>query len=163
MIRKEKERRFFLLLSILLIVVVVIGIATFAFAIVHIWKSNTFNNNIFEMIYMVFHLIIVFFAFAMAYKAINNGSFIMSELMYNRNNHNLKSNSASALALIFNIVSVLLFIYSLLAIIIPHLRIFNFPLALYVDVLNVSLAVFIVSMFFYIYPIYMKEIKEGEK
>ena len=158
---QEKERKFFIVLGVLVAISILISFVTFAIAIINVWNSKSLMNNVFEIIYMAVHLIIAFFTFIMILKAVKAGSFIMKELMYNRNNHKLRSKTAAVIALIFFSVFLILLVYSFLCMINVPIPRLNFPFALFVDIFNVGLLVCIVSIAFYIYPFYMKE-KQGE-
>ena len=152
MMKNKNEKPFFIILTILLAILAVGSIVTFIYACYDANQKGIVFGVTFELIYIGLFFVVQFFAFTMSLKAINNGSFIFSELTHIRNNAKVRSKPAAIIALVFAVVNLALFVYSLLVVLPVNVPMFNFPLTLFLAALPTSITIITVAIFFYIYP-----------
>ena len=156
----KREKGFFISFVIVLSLLVIFGGFSLTYSLIVVTKDNTILNNIFEIIYMIIHIIITMFALALGIKAIKDGSWVMRNLMYMREHDKIRSKMASTIAMLVMIFNVPIFVYSTLMVfnVVPGFS--SFPLKM--DLVNVALTVFTVALYFYLYPIIMDS-KKGEQ
>ena len=99
MMKNKNEKPFFIILTILLAILAVGSIVTFIYACYDANQKGIVFGVTFELIYIGLFFVVQFFAFTMSLKAINNGSFIFSELTHIRNNAKVRSKPAAIIAL----------------------------------------------------------------
>ena len=112
---------------------------------------ENFNNNIFELIYMAVHLVILATAIIFSIQSLKQGSSFMNDLMYDE--RKIVSKKAKIISLVFSFLGLFALIYSTLLFFKVDIPSFHFPLGLIIILINVGLAVFIIALFFYFYPI----------
>ena len=148
---KEPERKYFVVALLVSLFLVICTIFSFVFLFIKCTSGEeSFKNNIFEIIYMFFHFIVVGIASAFSLRAVQNGkSIILISLMYNQ--HHRVSKPAKIISLVLSSAGLILFVYELLVVTkvnVPH---FDFPLGLSLDILNVSITIFLMGIVFFFY------------
>lgn len=158
--KNKNEKLFFIILTVILALLAVGSIVTFIYACYDANEKGIVFGVTFELIYIGLFFVVQFFAATMSFKAVNNGSFIFSELTHIKNNAKVRSKVAGIIALVFATINLALFIYSLLAVLPVNVPMFNFPLTLFLAALPTSITILTVAIFFYIYPFLF--LKKGE-
>ncbi|MBO4855797.1 MAG: hypothetical protein J5511_00290 [Bacilli bacterium] len=148
----KKEILFFTLLALIVGLFAVGSIAAFIYAAYDANEKGIVFGVTFELVYMGLFFVVQFFAILMSIKAVQNGSFIFSELTHIRNNAKIRSKPAAIIALVFAVINLALFVYALLVVLPVNVPMFNFPLALFLAVLPTSITILTIAIFFYIYP-----------
>ena len=156
----KREKGFFISFAIILIALLVFAVTSVVLSAIVVTKENSFLNNVFEIIYLGVHFMITFFALVLAFKAVRDGSWVMKNLMYMKDHDWIRSKMAGYIALTVAIINFILLVYSSLMVFNVAPGFSSFPLKL--DLVNVSLTVFIVALYFYLYPFVM-DAKKGDK
>ncbi len=151
--KKIKERNYFIITTAAIAFLMAVCIASFVICFVSMAKDGSVSNNIFEIIYLAFHFIVLFLGLYFAIIAIKNGSQFMKSLMFTRANQKVRSKTASIIALVLSIVGFVAFTYFFLALFVKQIPSFNFPIVLIYDLINTPLSLFIIGLLFYFYPI----------
>ena len=147
------ERRYLISLFVSICLLSGLYLASVIYFLVECFQGNEpFNNNIFELIYIGVHAIILAVAFSLSFKAIKNDPFILNSLTYGEGK--VKSKKASIIAIIFFFIGLAMFIYGLLLFLKVDIKDFGFPLGLKVILMNVGLFILILALYFYFYPHY---------
>lgn len=155
-----KERQYLNITFVAACVLAIEGVFTLIFLFVNCLQGlEDFNNNIFELIYMSLHLIIVATAVALSLKAIKSGSFIMKGLMYD---HTKPSRKALVISMTFAVVGLGAFIYTILALL-KIAPMGTFPLGLKFDILNAGITLFIMGIIFFLYPLLVEKDDNKQK
>ena len=148
----KKEKLFFTLLALIVGLFAIGSIAAFIYAAYDANQKGIAFGVTFELVYMGLFFVVQFFVILMSIKAVQNGSFIFSELTHIRNNAKIRSKPAAIIALVFAVINLALFVYALLVVLPVNVPMFNFPLALFLAVLPTSITILTIAIFFYIYP-----------
>ncbi len=134
----------------LLAIWIILGVFTLfstIYCIVDIWQNQSMNDNIFELIYMGIHLIVLVFLIMVTLSAFKRGSFIMRGLVYSAY-EGVSIPFLVVVGFIF-LVGLFLFIYGLLIVIPTGVYDFKFPITLKWAILNAGLLlVFLMGAFF---------------
>ena len=157
---KIKEKNYFLTLFIISIALEVLCILSFVFGFIKMSQNGDINNNIFELIYMVVHLLIVFMAIYFCLMAYKNGSSIMRQLMYMRDHDRLISKTALVISLTLSLLGLGTCIYFTLALFMESIPTFNFPIMLLLILINSPLTVFIFGLAFFLYPLIINNLQK---
>ena len=147
-----KERNFFRILTYITIGLIAIGLASVALFAIELYKNGRATDNLFEMVAFSVYMIIMVFSLVLCIKAITYKSTVIKALMYVRGSEKTRSRPASIIAIVFGSISLVLFVYFLLALFIKTMPVFNFPIVLIYMIVNVSLTILIYSIFFFLYP-----------
>ena len=148
--RREKTyiKSFFAMIIILLI----LGIVSFVYSIVEIFNTQTLNNNIFELIYMGLHLIIVVFILMMTKSSLNKEESVVFKPLMMQKGDRFSNRKAQVIALILGIGGLFCAIYFFLVQIGVSLPKPNFPITLILDLVNSPLTVAILGFYSFFYP-----------
>lgn len=147
-----KEQTYFKLTFAIAVLLVISTIVSFVILVSAFSKgTESAGNNVFELMYMAFHFLVVGLACVFSLRAIKDDkSIILNTLMYNQ--FHRRSRPAMIIATILSAIGLGFFIYALLVITnvgVPH---FNFPLGLNLDILNTALTLFSMGLIFFFYP-----------
>lgn len=155
--KMTKERKYVISLTLVFILLIIACAISFILGLVDMSEKDTLGSNIFELIYMTFHAIVLLvgLAFCVAYLKGNNYH-IMRNLMYQEGYHEV-SKTARIIAIIFASVSFLVGIYFFLVLLDFGLPYLGFPIMLRLILVNTPFTVFIVSLFFIFYPFVYKK------
>ena len=148
-----KEQNYFKLTFVTAVLLVVCTIVSFVSLIFAFSKGvEVAGNNVFELMYMAFHFLVVGLACVFSLRAIkDNKSIILNTLMYSQ--YHRRSRPAMIIAATLATIGLGFFIYTLLVVLnvgVPH---FNFPLGLNLDILNTALTLLLMGLIFFFYPI----------
>jgi len=148
-----KEQNYFKLTFVTAVLLVVCTIVSFVILISAFSKGvEVAGNNVFELMYMAFHFLVVGLACVFSLRAIkDNKSIILNTLMYSQ--YHRRSRPAMIIAATLATIGLGFFIYTLLVVLnvgVPH---FNFPLGLNLDILNTALTLLLMGLIFFFYPI----------
>ena len=148
-----KEQNYFKLTFVTAVLLVVCTIVSFVSLIFAFSKGvESAGNNVFELMYMAFHFLVVGLACVFSLRAIkDNKSIILNTLMYSQ--YHRRSRPAMIIAATLATIGLGFFIYTLLVVLnvgVPH---FNFPLGLNLDILNTALTLLLMGLIFFFYPI----------
>jgi len=161
---KNREDKYLSYLAISLWVIAFIYLASvILFLVLAFLGQEDFNNNIFELIYMGVHTVMIATALTFTYKAIksNKGSYIMKNLMYKEDSNEI-SKISKGISLGLFIVAFIFFVYTILTTFGIGYS-FSFTTGDKLIIINASLLVMDVSLFFHFYPniheAYIKEAK----
>ena len=146
----QKEVRFLRLLFALWIILMAFGVVTTAISIADIWRSQTMNNNIFELLYMAFHLIVLGFFIMVTLNAFKKGSFILRGLSYGA--YEGASLFVRALSIFIVAVGIALAVFGILFLIPNLLYDFSFPITLKWAMVNAGLTLLILGLAFFLFP-----------
>ena len=147
-----KEQNYFKLTFVTAVLLVVCTIVSFVILISAFSKGvEVAGNNVFELMYMAFHFLVVGLACVFSLRAIkDNKSIILNTLMYSQ--YHRRSRPAMIIAATLATIGLGFFIYTLLVVLnvgVPH---FNFPLGLNLDILNTALTLLLMGLIFFFYP-----------
>ena len=121
--------------------------------------SEDVNNNIFEMIYMTFHLLVTALITVFALRAIKaQKSLILENLMYN--SYHRKSLPARIIAISLSAIGLGFLIYESLVLSQIGVAHFSFPLGLRLDILNAAITLLLMGLIFFFYPMVKGEINK---
>ena len=159
---KRLEENYLKALFVVFAILLLAGLFSFIFAVSMAIEKGDGLNYLFELIYMVLHLMIlgVGTTFAIATLKLKKGSQIMKSLMIIPNT-TVRSRPATIIASVLSFLGFGTGIYFLLILFgldLPH---FTFPIALILILVNVSFTIFLVGLFFVFYPtVFHKCLKE---
>lgn len=145
-----RERRYLTTILITAIVILALGVASFVFSIVEILKTQQYEA-IFELVYLGIHLIMAVVYIIVTYKALKKGeSFVMRSLMVDDQGE--RGTPSSVLTMVFASVFFILAVYFALMFFGAVPTIFNFNKVLILCIVNGSLLVSSLGLFFFLYP-----------
>lgn len=155
--QKSKERKYVTSLALIFIFLIVATIASIVYGFMEVARTNDFNNNVFELIYIVFHLIVCFtgLAFCIAYLKGNNYH-ILKNMMY-KYKTDVISRPAMIIMSIFCFAGLATFIYFFLVLLNFAPVPFHFPIFLRLIMVNTPFTIFIVTLYFICYPLVYKK------
>ena len=159
---KEQEKKYATLIFIDTIFLMVISIAGFVYACYWFFHGESINNNIFEMIFYVGHLLILLFAMYFALMARKKGLVVIKSLMY-KDTHGARSTTALVIASVLSSLAFLAFCYFIVALFNVNLPRFNFPILLLVILVVVPLTVWTIGIFFVLHPILDRKYRNKNK
>ena len=157
----EQEKRYAMKIFVLTIFLFVLAIVSIVYACVSFFNGEPINNNIFELIFFIGHLFIVFMAAYFAFMAKNKGLYVLKKIMYTE--HKIKSQKALVIAIVLTVIAFLAFVYFTLAFFLPSLPRFNFPITLMLILINTPLTVWSLGLFFIFYPVINEKEKNKSK
>ncbi len=146
----KKERSYFILVLVTFALLLCFAIFSLFYLFVKIGEEKSFTNNVFELIYMGVHIVMMVMGIILSKEAINKGSNVMRSLMYTK--YGQVSIRARVISLIFMAVGCGLFIYGLLIILPLGVYDFSFTTALKWDMVNVGLTIIIIAFYFFLFP-----------
>ena len=154
------ESNYMKVTSVLFGALTIEALFTGVYLLIHCFNgTEDFNNNIFELIYLAFHIIIVLSFTILAFKAITNGSIFIKQLTYRYTVINIRARVISIIAATIGLGGT---IYAILMLCnaAPSM---SFPLGLKIDILNAGLTLLILGCIFILYPIVVKESKNKKQ
>ena len=148
-----KEQNYFKLIFATAILLLLCTIASFVLLVVYFSKGlETPGNNVFELMYMSFHFLVVALIAVFSLRAIKSGeSLILTTLMYDQ--HHQRSKPARIIALVFAGLGFAFFTYELIVTVGVNAPHFTFPLGLRLDILNTTLTLFLMGLVFFFYQL----------
>ncbi len=150
MVTKE-EVRFLHLLFASWIVLMAFAVATTVLSIVNIWQANSMNNNIFELLFMAFHIILLGFLIMVTLNAFKKGSHIIRSLTYGA--YEGASLFYRALSILILIIGIALTVFGILFLAPTGIHDFGFPITLKWAMVNAGLTLAVLSLAFLLFPI----------
>lgn len=155
--KMTKERKYVISLTLVFILLIIACAISFILGFVDMSEKDTLGSNIFELIYMTFHAIVLLvgLAFCIAHLKGNNYH-IMRNLMYQEGYHQV-SRTAIIIASILSGIGFLTGTYFALVLCGVPLPYLNFPIMLRLILVNTPFTVFIVGLFFIFYPLVYKK------
>ena len=149
----KKERSYFLLTLIVFVLLLCFAVFSLIYLFIKIGEEKSFTNNVFELIYMGVHIVMMVMGIIMTKEAMSKGSIIMRSLMYTK--YGQVSIRARLISLAFMLMGLGLFVYGLLIILPLGLYDFSFPIALKWDMMNVGATIVITSFLFFLFPFFL--------
>ncbi len=146
----KKEVRFLQLLFALWIALMAFAIVTTVISLADIWQTETMNNNIFELIFMAFHLILLGFFIMVTLNSFKKGSYIIRTLTYGA--YEGASLFFRALSILILIIGGALLVFGILFLIPSLIYDFNFPLTLKWAMVNAGLTLLVLGSAFLLFP-----------
>lgn len=146
----KREVNFLHSLLAIWIILSVFTLFSAIYCIVDIWQNQSMNDNIFELIYMGIHLIVLVFLIMVTLSAFKRGSFIMRGLVYSAY-EGVSIPFMVVVGFIF-LVGLFLFIYGLLIVIPTGVYDFKFPITLKWAILNAGLLLVFLMGAFFLFP-----------
>ncbi len=157
----KKERSFFTLMIFLFSFLLLFASFTLGYLFVAIGEEKSLTNNIFELIYLCLHIVMMVLGILLSNEAKRRGSNVMRSLMYSK--YGRVSVPARVISLLFVALGLFLFIYALLLLLPVGLYDFSFPIALKWDMLNVGITIAVISFFFFLFPfLFPNEVKKAQ-
>ena len=132
----------------------------------HLYLFGDGFHNILSIIYAFFHMIITFMGFMLIIKMIKEKkSMVMRTLMYTADDKDKKSKVAKILCIVFISVFSAIMIYMSLVLALHTDALFGnaFPIFLKLDLLNASMYVVFLSIYFLIFPSLFEKLGENER
>ena len=151
---KRRETIYATIILIVVIFLMILCIASFIYAVYTFSHGENINNNIFELIYMAFHFIVLFLAAYFALQARKNGLMFTKRIIYDE--HGYLSKVAFVVACVLTFIGFAVFVYFTLAFFIKDIPSFNFPVTLILDLINTPLTIFLIGLFFVLHPFVFK-------
>ena len=159
----EQEKKYAYKIFILTIFLMVASAAGLIYAFYTFFNGEPINNNIFEMIFYVGHILILVFALYFANQGRNKGLYVIKKIMY-QDEHGTPSIAARIIAWVLIGLSFIAFGYFGTALFVPALPRFKFPVLLVVILTVVPLTVWTMGLFFVFQPIInLKLLKQNNK
>ena len=158
---KEQEKKYATLIFIDTIFLMVISIAGFVYACYWFFHGEPINNNIFEMIFYVGHILILVFAIYFANNSRKKGLMAIKNLMY-VNQYGERSKPAFVIAWVLTSLFFISFWYFIIALFNINVPRFNFPILLLVSIVVVSLTVWTIGLFFGLHPIIDRKLRQKQ-
>ena len=158
---KEQEKKYGTLIFILTIFLMVVSVAGFIYTCYWFFHGENINNNIFEMIFYVGHILILVFAIYFANNSRKKGLMAIKNLMY-VNQYGVKSKPAFVIAWVLTGFFFLVFGYFIVALFNINVPRLNFPILLLVSLVVVSLTVWTIGLFFGLHPIIDKKLRNKQ-
>lgn len=147
----KKESLFLRVLLGAWIVLALIGLVTVILSIAEIWRTNSINNNIFELIFMGIHFIVLCFFIMVTIDSFKRGSQIIRGLAYSAH---------SGVSIPIRVASILIFILGMALVIMGILYLtpsgvydFNFPITLKWAMVNSGLLLMVLMSAFFVFPL----------
>lgn len=155
---KQKERYYVTSLAILLAVMIIACIISFVLGFKSVIENQSINNNIFEIIYMTFHLIFTAVCFIFCISALKGNSYhILRNMMYKRYNQELVSKPAMIIMGIFAAIGLATGVYFTLVLANVAPNPLDFPIFLRLILVNTPYTIFIIATYFICYPLVYKK------
>lgn len=152
------EKKYLKSLAISTIALIIVFIVSMVIGIKAVFDTQNINAYIFELLYAAFHLIVLGLAIGMIIIAIKNGSFFIKGLMTD-NGGRIANKKGQIVALVLSSICLLICIYFTLVLFKIPLPYFNFPKILVLLIINVCLFVCIYGVYFFLYPLIVKNKK----
>ncbi len=146
----KKERSYFTLLIFVFSSLILFAIVSLGYLFVKIGEEESLMNNVFELIYLGLHIVMMVMGIILSNEAKRRGSNVMRSLTYSR--YGRVSMPARIISIAFILLGIALFTYALLLLFPIGLYDFSFPIALKWDMLNVGVSVAIIAFFFFLFP-----------
>lgn len=148
----SKERHYLIALFSVIVFLLLLSLVSFVHAIRVIFDAKTMNDNILELIYLGMHVIILVTALLFTRNALNQGSYVMRNLMYSR--YGQRSRGALIISACFVVIGLATFLYFGLVFVGLDLPSWHFPIALILDLINVGLTLTLIGVFFFCFPLF---------
>ena len=162
---KETERKYLLSLFIVFIVLMVAAVGSMVYAFVVIFQQGSILNNILELFYLGIHIIFLTMGIIFTTNALKSkkGSSIMRTLTVVPH-YNVASIPARVISIVLSAFGFVVGVYFTLVLCGVPLPYFHFPIALLLDLVNAPFSLFIVGLYFFLYPfVYRKSLSEGQQ
>lgn len=151
------QRKYYKGLLIIAIICTLFALASVVFGLIKVIHDNQFNNNIFELIYMACHIIVMAFLIVLSSAALKNKPFLLKGLTIKSNTE--VNNTAKFVGLGVGIFGVLFFAFSTLMMVGVIPNSFHFPTFLFLDMMNAAVTLIYVGFALFGFPhVYLKDI-----
>lgn len=144
------QRKLYLELAIESIVILAFSLLLLVNSSISVYQNNTFKNNIFEMFYYAFHIIVCILAIYLCFMAHKKKGFILSGLLVDSKGKTRKVLQfiGLAVAIIFSVI----FVGALLIEIKAIDNFTNFPIFLLTSIMGASLIWMLLGYGFFRFP-----------
>lgn len=146
--KKEQNYMKFLLSS--WIVLMIITFVSAVLCLIEIWQNETMTNNIFELLFMAIHLIVLGFFIMVTYTSLKSGSHIIRGLAYS--SHDGVNIPLRIASIIIFLLGVALLVMGILYLTPSGVYDFKFPITLKWDMINSGLLLMVLMGNLFSFP-----------
>jgi hypothetical protein len=144
------SKKFFISFFVLQIAMFILGVLCVVYILINAMRNDTLLENVMPLIYLALHFAILAFGIIMTFKAIKHGSLIFNTLCFDESGYDIIGPKITSG--IFGTIGLGLFIYFLLVFSGVPIPGHQFSIGLIVDLSYVGLCLFILCLYFFIYP-----------
>ncbi len=146
----QKEVRFLHLLFAAWIVLTAFALISTVISIVEVWQTNTMNNNIFELLFMACHIILLVFLIMVTLNAFKKGSYIIRTLTYGA--YEGASLFFRFLSIFILVIGSALLVCGILFLLPIGIHDFSFPITLKWAMVNSGATLLVLGLSFLLFP-----------
>ncbi len=146
----KKEQNYMKILLSSWIVLLIITVVSAVLCLTDIWQNETMTNNIFELLFMAIHLIVLGFFIMVTYTSLKSGSHIIRGLAYS--SHDGVSIPLRIASIIIFSLGVALLVMGILYLTPSGVYDFKFPITLKWDMINSGLLLMVLMGNLFSFP-----------